>query len=156
MQSILRQATTNWGVRLGILLGLAALIPTTLTFAGTSLSVINAATDVVTVLGLCVFILSGILTTWATGEVSQGAIAGLLAGCVFALVSGLGGIALALFDAPAYGLLLFAGQPSLGPGALIVLSIIRMLTVLLLFGGIGAGLGGLGGLLSRLRAGGRG
>ncbi len=87
---------------------------------------------------------------------SQGAIAGLLAGCVFALVSGLGGIALALFDAPAYGLLLFAGQPSLGPGALIVLSIIRMLTVLLLFGGIGAGLGGLGGLLSRLRAGGRG
>ena len=148
-QPVGRQPFVTWGMRFGAATGLLGLVPAVLTFAGVALSTINSMTTLIVVLGLVAFLVAGLITTRVTGEVSAGALAGLVAGTLFAGLSGLGNIALALFDGPAYGVLLFAGQPSVGAGQLVLLSIVRTLTVMLLYAGLGAGLGGLGALLAR-------
>jgi hypothetical protein len=148
-QQVGRQLFVLWGVRFGGVLGVVGLAPTVLTFAGATLTTINALTTGAVALGLLAFLLAGLVTARATGEVSSGALAGLVAGVVFAAVSGLGNIALALFDGRAYGALLFAGQPAVGAGQLVLLSVIRTITVMLLYAGLGAGVGGLGALLAR-------
>jgi hypothetical protein len=153
MSQVLRQQPyMTWGVRFGAALGVVGLVPSVLTFAGVPLDTINVTTNITLGLGLLAFLAAGLVTARATSEVRAGALAGLVAGVVFAAVSGLGNIALALFDGRAYGALLFAGQPAVGPGQLVLLSIIRMLTVMLLYAGLGAGIGGLGALLARGRA----
>jgi hypothetical protein len=151
-QSVREQPYMVWGPRLGAALGVVGLAPAALTFAGVPLDTINLTTNLTVGLGLAAMLVAGLLTMRATGEVRAGALAGLVAGVLFAALSGLGNIALALFDGRAYGALLFAGQPSVGPGQLVLLSIIRTLTVMLLYAGLGAAIGGLGTLLVRTRA----
>jgi hypothetical protein len=148
-QSVGRQPYVTWGARFGGALGMLGLVPVVLTFAGASLDAINVMTTIVVALGLVGFLVAGLLTMREAGEVGAGALAGLVAGALFATLSGLGNIALAIFDGRAYGALLFAGQPSVGAGQLVVLSVVRTLTVMLLYAGVGAGVGGLGALLAR-------
>jgi hypothetical protein len=148
-QSVGRQPPVTLGTIVGGALGVVGLVPAALTFAGTSLDSINLVTNIVVAVGLVGFLVAGLLTMRATGEVGAGTLAGLVAGAVFAALSGLGNIGLALFDGRAYGALLFAGQPSVGAGQLVLLSVLRSLTVMLLYAGLGAGIGGLGALLAR-------
>lgn len=150
-QPVGRQAFVLWGTRIGGALGAVGLVPAVLTFAGAALNTINALTTGTVGLALLAFLAAGAVTARATGEVNSGALAGLVAGVIFAAVSGLGNIALAIFDGSAYGALAFAGQPAVGAGQLVLLSIIRTLTVMLLYAGVGAGVGGLGALLARWR-----
>jgi hypothetical protein len=151
-QPVGRQPFVLWGMRIGGALGAVGLVPAVLTFAGTALDTINALTTGTVGLVLLAFLAAGVVTARATGEINSGALAGLVAGVIFAAISGLGNIALAIFDGPAYGALLFAGQPAVGAGQLVLLSIIRTLTVMLVYAGVGAGVGGLGALLARWRA----
>ena len=148
-QPLGRRPFVIWGVRFGAVVGLLGLVPAVLTFAGASLDAINATTTAVVVLGLVAFFAAGLVAARATGEVSAGSLAGLVAGALFAGLSGLGNLALAIFDGPSYGALLFAGQPPVGEAQLVVLTILRTLTVMLLYAALGAGLGGLGALAAR-------
>ncbi|HEV2238951.1 MAG TPA: hypothetical protein VGR57_19995 [Ktedonobacterales bacterium] len=152
IQSVREQPYMTWGLRVGAALGVVGLVPPVLTFAGVPLDTINVTTNITVALALAAFLLAGLVTMRATGEVRAGALAGLVAGVIFAALGGLGNIALALFDGRAYGALLFAGQPAVGPGQLVLLSVIRTLTVVLLYAGLGAAVGGLGALLARARA----
>ena len=148
-QSLRRQPFVIWGTRLGAALGALGLVPVVMTFAGASLDAINLLTTIVVVLGLVVFLVAGALTMRATGQVGSGTLAGLVAASLFAALSGLGDLALALFDGRAYGSLLFAGQPPVGPAQLVLLSVLRTLTVIVLYASVGAGVGGLGALLEQ-------
>jgi hypothetical protein len=148
-QPVGRRPFVIWGARFGVVVGLLGLVPAVLTFAGASLDAINATTTAIVALGLVAFIVAGLLAARATGEISAGALAGLVAGALFAGLSGLGNLALALFDGPAYGALLFAGQPAVGAAQLVLLTVVRTLTVMLLYAALGAGLGGLGALAAR-------
>jgi hypothetical protein len=148
-QPVGRRPFVTWGTRFGVVAGLLGLVPAMLAFAGVALGTINTTTTVIVALGLVAFFVAGLLAARDTGEVSAGALAGLVAGTLFAGLSGLGNLALAVFDGPAYGALLFAGQPSVGEGQLVLLTVLRTLTVMLLYAGLGAGLGALGALAAR-------
>lgn len=135
----------KWGLIFGVALGILGAVNTLLLFNGAG--GIGGLPQFVVV--LAVFFAAGLLTTRETGDVTQGAIAGLTAG---ALATGLGGltdIVLAIVAPHAYAYIANLDRLADRPDRLVLTALFALVISLLEYGIFGGGVGALGGLAGR-------
>lgn len=147
IERLRRNTSLFWGLLLGGIAGLAAIVQGILPFLAVSDGVYRTLTYTIFLLYLALFFVAGLLTVRAGKAVTSGAIAGLIVAVISQALGGLVLVGIVVAAPLAYAKSIGQADYAKDPGALVLTAVMGLFIALLVYGAFGAALGALGGLI---------